>query len=85
MYTLRGKGYSPNCMSLVWAACGVLLSGIQTLENYAGHHRCCLLHGAPAANHMLNVLMKLPEWNSTLKKCKQLFEYQRLLLLRDIW
>ncbi len=25
------------------------------------------------------------QWNSTLKKCKQLFEYQHLLLLRDIW
>ncbi len=25
------------------------------------------------------------KWNSTLKKCKQLFEYQHLLLLRDIW
>ncbi len=25
------------------------------------------------------------EWNSALKKYKQLFEYQHLLLLRDIW
>jgi hypothetical protein len=30
-------------------------------------------------------VMSFNQWNGTFKKCKQWFEYQHLLLLRDIW
>jgi hypothetical protein len=31
------------------------------------------------------IFVQVFQWNSTLLKCRQLFECQHLLLLRDIW
>jgi hypothetical protein len=54
-------------MPPLWTAFKVLLSAMQTLENYA-NHRCCLLHGASAdiaagcTPHAMNTFfMKLPK------------------------
>jgi len=49
---------------------------------------------AQLVEHLYRIQIQLPldtwtidifQWNNTPNKCKQLFEYQHLLLLKDIW